>query len=323
MQAQDYHGAKWALALRMKNATDESIEGTFNKGTILRTHVMRPTWHFVAPSDIRWMAELTAPRVNASNAYMYRRLKLDSSIFLRSNNIIARALEGRRYLTRTEIAEALTDAGIRVKGLHLIYLIMRAEMDALICSGPRRGKQFTYALLDERAPQSKNLDRKQALGELVKRYFTGHGPATLRDFVWWSGLTMVDAKAGLECNPNLTREEIDGRTYWFLGSMNHDTVVSDKAFLLPTFDEFFVGYASFDKSRMGAMQNRKLVLFNSPIITGGKVVGSWRREIKKGATVIEASLFDEIVDEDLVISAAHRYGEFMRLPVACSIKRIV
>src|SRR5260221_11504732 len=184
VQAQDYAAAKWALGLRMQGAIDESIEQAFADGTILRTHVMRPTWHFVTPADIRWMLALTAPRVNASNARYYRRLELDDAVFAKSNAVVTKALQGGNQLTRVELGAVLEQAGMATHDLlRLTYMVGRAELDGLICSGAKRGKQFTYALLDERAPQTKTLARDEALPELAKRYFTGYGPATLKDYV--------------------------------------------------------------------------------------------------------------------------------------------
>src|SRR5713226_2242979 len=195
VQAQDYAGAKWALGLRMQGVTDDVIEQAFADGAIIRTHVMRPTWHFVAPADIRWMLALTAPRINA---YYNRKLELDDAVFRHSNAVLAKALQGGKQLTRSELASVLQLAGIAADNLlRSTYIIMRAELDGIVCSGARRGKQFTYALLDERVPQTRNLDRDEALAEFARRYFTSHGPATLQDFVWWSGLAAADAKAGL------------------------------------------------------------------------------------------------------------------------------
>jgi hypothetical protein len=323
VQSQDFHGAKWALALRLRNATDESIEQAFNGGKMLRTHVLRPTWHFVMPEDIRWLAELTAPRVKAANAYMQRELKLDNAVFSRSNRILRKELSGRQYLTRTELALALDAAGIKAGGLRLIYLVMHAELDAVICSGPRRGEHFTYALLEERAPHAKSLDRKEALGELAKRYFTSHGPATLRDFVWWSGLTMNDAKVGLElAGSDLGHEDIESKAYWFSARIEKNVQTSREAFLLPTFDEYLIGYESYGITRMGGAQNSKLMLFNSPVVIGGRVVGSWRRELKKDEILISVAPFSKLQNAEVeaINAAAQHYGKFIGLPMSCWIK---
>nr|MDQ6908888.1 winged helix DNA-binding domain-containing protein [Chloroflexota bacterium] len=198
VQSQDYAGAKWAVGQRMHDTTDAALDQAFADGAILRTHVMRPTWHFVAPADIRWLLALTAPRVNATNAYHYRKHGLNDATFARSNAALTNALRGGAQRTRTELASVLQQAGIATNDLRLGLIMMRAELDGVVCSGARRGKQFTYALLDERAPPAETLARDEALAELTRRYMTSHGPATVQDFVWWSGLTMTDAKAGLE-----------------------------------------------------------------------------------------------------------------------------
>src|SRR5690349_15894308 len=170
-QAQDFAGAKWALGLRARNTTNAAVEREFNAGVILRTHVMRPTWHFVAQEDIRWILALTAPRVNAQNAPYYRRAGLDAPTLKGATTALTRALSGERYLTRDELREVLARARISADGLRLAYILMHAELDAAICSGPRRGKQLTYALLDERAPGTRSLARADALAELARRYF--------------------------------------------------------------------------------------------------------------------------------------------------------
>jgi len=191
VQAQDFAAAKWALGLRLQGVTDDDIEQAFTDGAILRTHVMRPTWHFVSPADIRWLLALTAPHVRAASAYYNRKLELDDAVFRRTNAVLANALQGGKQLTRDELASALQQAGIATDGEQRVtYIMMRAELDGVICSGARRGKQFTYALLAERAQQARTLDRDEALAELTMRYFTSHGPATIQDFVWWSGLTV-------------------------------------------------------------------------------------------------------------------------------------
>ncbi len=149
MQAQEYAMSKWAIGLRLPGSTDEMVEKAFTDGAILRTHLMRPTWHFVTPTDIRWLLKLTAPRVEAASAFMFRQLELDNKTFKRSNDIIAKTLDGGKQLTRTELQAALKQKKIIADRFRLSYLMMKAELDGIICSGARRGKQFTYSLLDE------------------------------------------------------------------------------------------------------------------------------------------------------------------------------
>src|SRR6185503_4235399 len=212
VQAQVYGDAKWALGLRMRRSTDARIEAAFSEGSILRTHVMRPTWHFVAPADIRWMLALTAPRVRAAMASYSRKLELDATVLRRSQRAMVRALRGGRQLTRQELRSVLARAGVRADGVQrLAHIVMQAELDAVICSGARRGNQFTYALLDERVPMVRARSRDDSLAELARRYFTSHGPAQLHDFAWWSGLSVGDACAGLATvERELAREAIGG-----------------------------------------------------------------------------------------------------------------
>lgn len=320
VQAQEYGPAKWALGLRLPpGVTDADVEQAFSDGVILRTHVMRPTWHFVTSADIRWLLALTAPRVNQANAYMYRRLELDDALFRRSNDAIARALEGGKCLTRTELASVLAEAGIAAEGMRLGYLVHRAELDAIVCSGPRRGRQFTYALLDERAPQARRLERDEALAELTGRYFTSHRPATVEDFAWWSGLTKADVREGLVMvAAQLVDEVIDGKRYWFPASMPPARESSQQAFLLPTYDEFVIGYT--DRSAMfeagQQLRLREDIAFDSMIVIDGQVVGSWRRTFRKGAVVIESAPFQPFSarEQEAFTAAAERYGRFVGMP---------
>ena len=206
VQAQEYADSKWALSLRMRRTSDAAIERSLSSGAILRTHVLRPTWHFVAAADIRWMLELTGPRISARMAPYNRHLELDADVFRRSRSAIVRALRGGRHLTRQELKAVLLKSGIRADNVQrLAHLVMQAELDAVICSGARRGSQFTYALLDDRAPAVRTRRRDEALAELTRRYFRSHGPAQVTDFVWWSGLSTADARRGLE----MVEREVD------------------------------------------------------------------------------------------------------------------
>ena len=216
VQAQDFPGARWALGMRLSGATDLDILDAFDEGRILRTHILRPTWHFVAPADIRWMLAVSAPRMHVANGSSYRTNGLESSSLPRGAAIICRALEGGRHLTRGELGDQLASAGLPHTGSALAHIVMFAELEALICSGPLRGRQFTYSLLDERVPPAASLDPDEALGELARRYFTSHGPATVRDFAWWSGLTTTLVRRGLAvAGRHLARREADGREHWF------------------------------------------------------------------------------------------------------------
>lgn len=323
VQAQDYAGAKWAVAQRTRGIVDATIEQALTDGTIVRTHVLRPTWHFVTAADVRWMLALTAPRVHASNAYRYRQLELDAAVFRRSNAALTRALRGGKQLTRAELADVLERAGIVTKEpSRLGYLLMRAELDGIVCSGARRGKQFTYALLDERVPQAKALERDEALFELTKRYFTTRGPATLRDFAWWSGLTMADAKRGVEmAESDLEREIVEGKPHWFPASVRSPKEASHTAHLLPNYDEYFIGFR--DRSAIGEVvkslkEDPPSNAFNAHVIViDGQLVGGWRRTLKANAVVVELSPITRLTkaDRQAVVGAARKYGAFLELPV--------
>lgn len=325
VQAQDYASAKWALGLRLQGATDVAIDQALAGGSILRTHVMRPTWHFVTPADIRWLLALTAPRIKALSAYYCHRLGLDDATFTRSNALLIKALQGGKQLTRLELVPILQQAGITTENLGFVYCIMRAELDGLVCSGARRGKQFTYALLDERVPQVKTLARDEALAEFARRYFTSHGPATLQDFVWWSGLSVADARAALDMViSQLIHEVIDGQTYWFAPSAPPVLPAKDlsqTAYLLPYFDEYTVGYtdrsAVFDASHMDKLDSRDNNLLSNTIVLGGQVIGTWKRTLKKDAVVITPNLFTPLnkAETRAFAAAANRYSAFLGLSV--------
>lgn len=322
VQAQDYSGAKWAIGLRTKGATEEEVERALTDGRILRTHLMRPTWHFVDSEDIRWMLELTSPRVKVRNSYMHRKSGLDEETFTRSNEAIEKALKGGRALTRVELKRAISEAGISASGTKLTYLMMRAELDALVCSGPRRNRQFTYALLDERGRGRGTMERDDALKELARRYFTSHGPATIKDFVQWSGLTVKDARSGLEAASNsLTKEEIGGEAFW--SPLRREPAEVGGAILLPTYDELFVGYSSFDSLRRGGEGATWDFIHSSPLLLEGSVAGTWRRILTKREVLVEVAPRTSLSGDEAekVEKAVQRYGRFLDLSASCIIKR--
>lgn len=321
VQAQEYALAKWALGLRTATATDAIIEQAFNDGLILRTHVMRPTWHFVTPDDIRWILELTAPRVHQVNGTMYRQLELDNALLRRGSDIIVNALEDGKHLTRAELGVLLAEKGIDTSnGIRLGYIVHFAELEALICSGPRRGKQHTYALIAERAPQARSLDRDEALAELIRRYFTSHGPALVHDFAWWSGLTIADIKAGIElAKVDLAHEVIDGQTYWFSASMPPAEPLPLTGHLLPVYDEYIIAYknhaAHLNPKYAELTDNR---FFTCAFVFEGEIIALWRRTFSKKSVVIESAPFRPFTpaENDTFADAAQRFGDFLGVPVA-------
>ena len=294
VQAQEYDAAKWGVGLRMHDgAVDQAIERAFDLGQILRTHVMRPTWHFVTPHDIRWLLELTGPRVHSRMSPYNRQLELDARTLRRGTRVIERALRDRHYLTRTELGDRLARSKLVITGMRLAHLAMYAELEGVICSGPRRGKQFTYALLAERAPNARRLGHDEALGELSRRYFRSHGPATVRDFVWWSGLTTADAKRGLEMN-KARREEVGGRTYWTIDAGPSGPRRESSVHLLPIYDEYLVAYRDREAVPHGPASISPVfpprVNFQHALVVAGQVAGTWRTAGNTGVVSIEANV---------------------------------
>lgn len=323
VQSQDYAGAKWAVAQRMLNAVDSTVDRAFNDGAIIRTHVLRPTWHFVAPEDLRWMLELTAPRVNAASAHMHRTFELDTKVFRKSNATFEKVLRDGKHLTREELREAFKRARVPIgDSIRFGYLLMRAETDAVICSGPRRGKQFTYALVDERVPPGKNPDRDEALGELALRYFTTRGPATIHDFAWWSGLTIADArKAQQAVASRLEHVTYEEQSYWFADSGATARAESRVVHLLPNYDEYFIGFrdrsAIRDDGRQLFTKTAREVVSAHIVFINGLVVGGWRRTLAKGAVRVELTPLTSLssAERKAIAKAAEGYGAFLGLPV--------
>jgi hypothetical protein len=321
VQAQDYGGAKWALSQRTVGLTDTDVEREISSGQILRTHVLRPTWHFVVARDIRWMLELTGKRINASMAASHRRLELDDDAFKKSRRVLAKALGDGLHRTRDELARAFSTAKIAVDDrLRLMHLMMRAELDGVVCSGERKGKQFTYALLDQRVPAIPRIDRDEALSELARRFFTTRGPATLDDFAWWSGLTKADGRRGVAAAGAVLIEEThDGKSYYSGAVERSAKLRGVQAHLLPNYDEWFIGFK--DRSAAADRLYRKGVnpqldgLSGNLLTINGQVVGGWTRVLGKNLDVSFTQLDDLTARERSAVDAAVRkFGQFFRIP---------
>ncbi len=329
MQAQDFAAAKWGLGLRLLPGTsavlDKDMDQAFDAGEMLRTHILRTTWHFVAPKDIRWIQALTSPRVNAALASPDRReLELDAALLHHCYDLISAALRGGQCLTRDELSQVLAQAGIQATGRRLGHIIMHAELEALICSGPRRGKQFTYALLDERVPQAVILPREQALAELALRYFTSHGPATVADFTWWSSLTTTDTRAALgSLGSQLTAETINGQTYYLApASQPAPAGLTPMTYLLPPYDEYTIAYKDHRpvldlNAQVPTEQSIQAALYSGSIAIGSQVIGQWRRTLSKQSVQIELTPFRLLsaTEEQAIGAAAERYGRFLGMVV--------
>lgn len=295
MQAQDYPMAKLAIGLRMLNSTDTKVEEAFNKGEIIRTHVMRPTWHFVSADDIHWMLKLTAPRIKSSLKSRHKQLELSGDILRKSNSIIEKALSVEKFLTREELAAEFAKANINTSENRLSHLMFSAELEGLVCSGPVKAKKQTYALLQERVPVTKTFTKDESLAELAKRYFTSHCPATLQDFVWWSGLSLTEARRALELiKSDFISETIGTETYWLTNSFSTEKYDKSSIHLLPAYDEFLISYRNRSAS-LALVDNRKAVsdngLFRPVVVIDGQVSGLWKRTLGKNQVIIDTNFF--------------------------------
>jgi hypothetical protein len=300
IQAQEFPYARWSLGQRVRNATDADVLQTFDDGGFLRTHVLRPTWHFVLPRDISWMLKLTAPRVKKMMGSSDRRLELNEQLYSRTNRLILRWLGEGRHLTRKEIIERFRKAKIEGTGQRFGHIMLRAELEGLICSGATRGIQQTYALLDERAPDALSLDEDEALEELTRRYFETRGPATLRDYSWWCSLRMSDCRRGIDMlDDAVTRRELDGLTYWS-SRPSARPATRKRITLVQVYDECVVSYSSSRHALFPETDARvpNKVAFNwHPILLDAQIAGQWRQRKERGGRFLEVYWFVDLTRE--------------------------
>jgi hypothetical protein len=311
VQAQDFRGAKWAVGLRGKGLTDVAVERAFNDGEILRTHVLRPTWHFVAARDIRWLLALSGPRVIARMKYRHRQLEIDDAMLARSRRVVARALADGP-LTRPQLGDALRRDGIHMTPERLTHLIMVAELEGLLCSGPLRGRHFTYALMDDRADTTAPLPRDEALGTLAERYFTSHGPATLRDFSWWSGLSTGDATVAAEIAGRTLARSVVAAADGYIRAQSRPGKIGAGAWLLPNFDEYLVAYR--DRRAVHGQDNRDTLAHT--VIIDGAAAGTWQPPGARSSSIVlkpKRRLSRE--EWRRIEDAARRYARFVGRPV--------
>lgn len=316
IQAQDYPSSKWAIGLRVPGSTDQTIEETIAKGKIVRSWLMRGTLHITTGEDIHWILDLLAPRIIKSTAGRNRQLELDEATFSKSNNLLSRLLHGGKQISRDELSKIFEKEGISTKGQRFYHLLHRAALEKLICFGTKQGNQFSFVLLDNVVNHHKPKTRQEALGELTKRYFQSRGPATLEDFVWWSGLTKTDAREGLGSIKSIViKENILGQNYYVMVNEEAPKSLSHATFLLPAFDEYVLAYR--DRSAILATKNSKQVvskngIFYPVILHNGKVPGTWRRTLKKDQMNIEINPFEKLTKAtmDKIHEAAEAFGLF-------------
>jgi Winged helix DNA-binding domain len=323
IQAQDYLQSLWAIGLRLQSATVADIEQAILDGKIVRTWPMRGTLHFVPPADANWMLKLSASRVLAKDGRRLKQLGLDEEVMERCKELFYDTLKGNKRLTRPEMMKLLEEAGISTENQRGYHILWYVSQSGLICLGPMQDKQQTFVLLDEWVPDSRDLSREESLLELARRYFVSHGPATVHDFAWWAGLTVTEARSGLEAAmPELISERIDGKEYWMTsdapGHTAHDKSGVD---LLPAFDEYLMGYK--DRAAVLTVEDAQRIvpgrngIFLPTIVVGGRVVGTWKRKLKKSSIDIELRPFAHLgYSDERAIEAAKLYSDFVGLPLS-------
>ncbi len=320
VQAQDYLGALWAVGLRTADARERDVERALAQRTIIRSWPMRGTLHFLAATDARWIIELLAPRAAQAAAGRLRAMGIDTRVLSRARRALVKHLEGGRLLTRPAAYGVLERAGIATRGQRGLHVLWRLAHDGLLCFGARQGKQHTFVLLEEWLPRAKRLPRDEALPELARRYFAAHGPATLRDFAWWSGMTLTDARLATHMAGKLIEHEaIADQPYCFVPAVSSESSrhAGNQAHALPAFDEFFVGYADRRAAVDPALAPRvgAFDVLGPVIVLDGRLVARWRRRLRAGKVVFSVSPFAPLSEARTraVRHALARYARFLEL----------
>jgi hypothetical protein len=317
MQAQDAAMVKWAIGIRLPGSTEKTVDNAIDRGEILRTHLLRPTWHLVSRDDIYWLLDLTAPLIKSSMKSRHQELGLTESIISKSNSIIQEALDSGKHLLREDLIAVLNEAGIATDNNRASHLFACAELDKLICSGRMKDGKPTYALLKKRATKTGSIPKEAALTRLAQRYFTSHAPATIKDFAWWSGMSTRDAARAVEMiQPHFCSETIAGNAYWFSSQVTVPSYDHEHVFLLPPYDEFIISYTNRSASLPGDMDKKTISengIFRPVIIVDGRVTGLWKRIIRKNRVIIEIELFKQPSKDiyNKIEKAAWQYGFFL------------
>lgn len=311
MQAQDYAHALWAIGMRLPSATEASVEQALDDRRIVRSWIMRGTFHICHAGDLYWLLDLVGPRVITQKKSRYRQLELDQDTLQKAIRVLEKTLEGGKALERKEIGEALKQAGIIPKGQRLYHILHHAALEKVICLGKRRGKALTYTLLTEYLPAPPPMDRQQSLYEIAKRFFLSRGPASLKDFAWWAGLPMKDAKAALEMAKSELIEYIfEGERLW--GNPEGEISSGEiPTILLPAFDEYVIPYQQKgiilqDGQDVRIISNNGM--FFSLILENGKLAGTWKRSLRQESVTIELRPLSEI---GKIAEAVQAYGRFL------------
>ncbi len=319
VQAQDYNMAKWALGVRLNNSTLSEVQNALDEGRILRTHILRPTWHFISAEDIRWMLQLSGKRIRTAFQSYGKSKGFIYDNYIKSCFLLEKILRDCS-LTKQEVYEELIKSGFNADVDHMSCLLTVAETEGIICSGIDKNKKPTYALLEQRVAPAKELSKEEALALLAKKYFQSHSPASLNDFVWWSGLSITEAKKGIEAiKSELITDTFNGNEFYVHNLYQDIEPTKDILHFLPSCDEYLISYKSrtdvLDKEHYSKAFNN-YGIFQPVILYNGKVVGNWKKAIKKSQPEIDISVFDikTKLNKKLISQAEKRYKEFLRLP---------
>lgn len=325
VQSQEQAQALWSLGMRTPGLDEAAVRRELDEARFVRTHILRPTWHFVAAADVRWLQALTAPRVQQANATQFRRTDLTPAVLDRAAGLILDALAGGRYQSRPELAAVLRAGGIEADGQRLAYVLMHAELEALVCSGPLRGTTSTYAVLDERIPPTPAMPAEAMLAELTWRFFSGHGPAEVKDFTRWSSLTISQARAGLELiGDRLQRVVVDGLELWYdplrggaLADGEPDPPeqhAGTPVLLTPLYDEVTLSYPRLNFPIASNHPHPPgYDTYTGSVLAGTQNIGAWRRTVRARRVAVETWLAPGLSPATVtaVDSAAQRLAAFL------------
>ncbi|NTW28517.1 MAG: winged helix DNA-binding domain-containing protein [Coriobacteriia bacterium] len=325
IQAQEYWSALWAVGLRLDKTTKPDIEQALTSAAIVRTWAMRGTLHFVAGQDVRWILDLLGPRVIAGSTYRRKQLEIDDLILAQSRNLFEAALADGGVLARYEAMSLLEHAGINTSGQRGIHILRHLSLEGLLCQMASEGRQSTFGLLDVWVPQSRTMDREDSLAQLAYRYFSSHGPATLRDFAWWSGLMVADAKVGIGlAAARLANERIGDTTYWMPAKSFSAQVTERRVHILPGFDEYILGYADREIA-LDVIAAQKIVpssngVFRPAVVVDGRVVGTWKPGNRKTASSVEIFSPMDPADARRLNEALSEYDRFAGRSAASAVR---
>jgi hypothetical protein len=318
IQAQDVSMAKWAIGIRLPESTEKIIDSAIDTGEVIRTHLLRPTWHFVSCNDIYWMLELSANQIKASMKSRDKELELSEVVYKKSYSVLEKSFSTIKNLSREDLVTELSRAKIPTNENRASHILMRAELDGLICSGSIKNSKQTYALLQEKVPVMKRLKHEESLAQLAQNYFKSHGPATIQDFTWWSGLPASQARFALESvKAFFYHEKIGDKQYWFPDLKYDQMPDRSKVYLMPAYDEFIISYK--DRSSSLIVEDHKKAvstngIFRPIIVIDGKVEGIWKRTIQKDKIVLETRFFRKPGKKikSRVDKAILSYGKFLK-----------